>query len=463
MAASFSSLALTQMLPFLPLAQGDIDYQAERRSDPSLIADVLSRPSTTVIFVRDGLVAVPDGQAARVDFETTKMRLATVPGQYVLRAITRQAGTGADGSKVLAKGVAASEGDLAAGAGQTVGEIANRLGLIPIFLGSYGVGSERPQSVVALDVSVFADRAEGLKNGEGNPQAATANATAMAGDAEPQAGDAESQAGDAEPQAVNTKAEADDAGSPAVGVKAAAGDARSEASSTNPEADSQLIKRAGRNQILERALQRFDWVSLMGFAPHASAREAGEATTAASLSNWHRSQKHCPRCGCPVVPAMSGWAQRCTNEQCKAHRSPLFARIEPAVIVSIVDGHDRLLLQHNKAWKDPSHYSVCAGFVEAGESLEHAARREAAEETGLALGEVRYLGSQPWPFPGSLMVAFKARALGTDVKVDGCETLDARFLTRDEFTEALAQGTMAAPGKATVARYMIEEWYGREL
>ncbi|WEV65543.1 NAD(+) diphosphatase [Bifidobacterium sp. ESL0764] len=391
MAASFSSLALTQVLPFLPLAQGDIDYQTERRSDPDLIADVLAQPSTTVIFVRDGLVAVPDGQAARVDFETAKMRLAGVPGQYILRALTGQPGEGADDAKAQAKGVAASEGDPGIGEniGDTIDETANRLGIIPVFLGSYGAGSEHPQSVVALDVSVFASRIS----------------------------------------------EPDDGG--------------------NPQAE--------RNQVLQRALQRFDWVSLIGFAPHASARQAGEATTAVALSNWHTSQKYCPRCGSQVVPAMAGWAQRCVNEGCKAHLSPLFARIEPAVIVSIVDGQGRLLLQHNRAWKDPSHYSVCAGFVEAGENLEHAVKREVAEETGLALGEVKYLGSQPWPFPGSLMVAFKARALGTQVSVDGGETLDARFLSRDEFREALIVGRIAAPGKATVARYMIEEWYGQEL
>ncbi|WEV75652.1 NAD(+) diphosphatase [Bifidobacterium sp. ESL0800] len=391
MAASFSSLALTQVLPFLPLAQGDIDYQTERRSDPDLIADVLSQPSTSVIFVRDGLVAVPDGQAARVDFETAKMRLAGVPGQYILRALTGQPGEGADDAKAQAKGVAASEGDPGIGEniGDTIDETANRLGIIPVFLGSYGAGSEHPQSVVALDVSVFASRISEPGDG-GNPQ-------------------------------------------------------------------------AERNQVLQRALQRFDWVSLIGFAPHASARQAGEATTAVALSNWRASQKYCPRCGSRVVPAMAGWAQRCVNEGCKAHRSPLFARIEPAVIVSIVDGKGRLLLQHNRAWKDPSHYSVCAGFVEAGENLEHAVKREVAEETGLALGEVKYLGSQPWPFPGSLMVAFKARALGTQVSVDGGETLDARFLSRDEFREALIVGRIAAPGKATVARYMIEEWYGQEL
>ncbi|WEV59344.1 NAD(+) diphosphatase [Bifidobacterium sp. ESL0728] len=354
MVASFSSLALTQVLPFLPLAQGDIDYQSECRNDPNLFDEVLAQPKTTVVFVRDGLVAVPDGQAARVDYETAKIRLAGVPGEYVLRELGNQLGDTAE------------------------------TGIIPMFLGSYGVGSEHPQAVVALDVSGFAKIA--------------------------------------------------DAGSA-----------------------------SAQSRVLERALQRFDWVSLLGFAPHASAREAGQATTAVALSNWHNNQKYCPRCGCAVRPTLAGWAQQCSNENCKAHHSPLFPRIEPAVITSIVDGQDRLLLQHNKAWKNPSFYSVCAGFVEAGENLEHAVKREASEETGLELGEVKYLGSQPWPFPASLMMAFKARALGTDVKVDGHETLDARFFTRDEFAEALTSGWVAQPGKATVARYMIEEWYGQEL
>ena len=134
-----------------------------------------------------------------------------------------------------------------------------------------------------------------------------------------------------------------------------------------------------------------------------------------------------------------------------------------AVITAIVDGHDRLLLQHNAAWKDSRLYSVSAGFVEAGENLEHACRREAMEETGIKLGEVRYLGSQPWPFPASLMMAFKAHAITTDVHVDGEETMTARWVTRDEYTAELIAGRMAAPGRATIARYMIEEWLGREL
>ena len=166
-------------------------------------------------------------------------------------------------------------------------------------------------------------------------------------------------------------------------------------------------------------------MDLRGFVPHASAREAGQATTAVALSLWHATQRHCPTCGAPVQTAMAGWAQRCTNPQ--DGQRLLFPRVEPAVIVAVVDSQDRLLLQHNRAWNDPTLYSVSAGFVEAGENLEHACRRETKEEVGIDLGEVRYLGSQPWPFPASLMVAFKAYALNTDIRTDGQETVDARW------------------------------------
>ena len=218
---------------------------------------------------------------------------------------------------------------------------------------------------------------------------------------------------------------------------------------------------APKPTLLQQAVTRFDWVDLRGFAPHANAREAGQATSAITLSIWHSRQRFCPTCGAAVRPALAGWAQRCTNAA--DGNRVLFPRVEPAVITAIVDGHDRLLLQHNAAWKDSRLYSVSAGFVEAGENLEHACRREAMEETGIKLGEVRYLGSQPWPFPASLMMAFKAHAVTTDVRVDGEETMTARWVTRDEYTAELIAGRMAAPGRATIARYMIEEWLGREL
>jgi NAD+ diphosphatase len=162
-----------------------------------------------------------------------------------------------------------------------------------------------------------------------------------------------------------------------------------------------------------------------------------------------------------VQPVLGGWAQRCQNEA-DGNRT-LFPRIEPAVITAIVDVHDRLLVQHNKAWADSRLFSVSAGFVEAGENLEHACRREAKEEVGVDVGEVRYLGSQPWPFPASVMMAFKGRANSTDIHVDNVETEEARWVTREEYAGELAAGRIQAPGKATIARYMIEEWYGHEL
>lgn len=345
---SFSPLALTQSLPFLPMARGDLDYQTERRADPSVINTALADSKTTVILVRDGLLAVPDGQAERVDYESAKIRLATLPSEYVAKALS------ASSSEVL-----------------------------PIFLGVSG-GSEL-HDVVAVDVSALDE---------------------------------------------TTKTNASSSAAPT---------------------------------LFSRAMERFDWVSLHGFAPHASTREVGWAVTATALSLWRCAQRHCPLCGSPVRSTLAGWAQICSNTSCEHASKPLFPRIEPAVIVSIVDRADRLLLQHNRAWRDPALYSVCAGFVEAGENLEHACRRESLEETGLELGEVKYLGSQPWPFPASLMVAFKGQALGTDVKVDGSETLEARFFTRAEFTQALATGEIVAPAADTIARYMIEEWYGQEL
>ena len=358
---AFSPLALTQTLPFLPLAQGDIDYQTERRGEPDLIATALSEPSTKVILTRAGHVAVPRGQGELADYDNVKMRLATLPGAYVAAELTA------------------------------------RPQAVPMFLGVYG-GVNREQ-VVAIDITRIGDVPDSVGQG------------------------------------------ADDAFDETV-------DGASPASQAKPG-------------LLEAAAHRFDWVDLRGFAPHASAREAGQATTAVALSVWHTRQRHCPTCGAPTRTALGGWAQQCTSDA--DGRRTLFPRVEPAVITAVVDGRDRLLLQHNAAWKDPNLFSVSAGFVEAGENLEHACHRETLEEVGIRLGDVRYLGSQPWPFPASLMVAFKAQALDVDIHVDGSETVSAQWMTRDEYTAALIAGRMVAPGKATIARYMIEEWLGREL
>lgn len=363
----FSALSLTLPLPFLPLAQGDIDYEVDRRSDPRLLDQVLADPGTQVMLVRSGRLAVPRGQGALAVTESRRMRLATLPGRYVLDELRRHPEA------------------------------------IAIYLGAY-VADEPVTHAVALDVTAVG----------GVP-----DMTSVVPDSAHEG--------------------ADDAFDDAV----------------VHSVPSRPVS------LLQRTVEGLDWVDLRDFAPHASARQAGQATTGAALSLWHSRQRRCPICGAPVTPALSGWAQRCTNRD--DGERVLFPRVEPAVITSIVDHRDRLLLQHNAAWKDDRLYSVSAGFVEAGENLEHACRREAGEETGVRIGRVRYLGSQPWPFPASLMMAFKAEAESTDIRVDGEETVNARWMTRDEYTAELLAGRMIAPGRATIARYMVEEWYGHDL
>ncbi|BDR53440.1 phosphohydrolase [Bombiscardovia nodaiensis] len=212
-------------------------------------------------------------------------------------------------------------------------------------------------------------------------------------------------------------------------------------------------------QFVQAAANRFDWLDLAVLAARCSARDAGLATSAVALSAWQGSQDYCPSCGAPVRADGNGWTQYCSEE---GRARTLFPRIEPAVITAIVDSQDRLLLVHNASWPT-DRYAMCAGFVEAGESLEHAVSRETMEELGIPLGQMRYIGSQPWPFPASLMMAFKAQALSTQIRVDGQEVSDARWMTRDEYSQAIDLGQMSAPRKASVAHSMIEQWLGREL
>src|SRR5205085_1294541 len=121
--------------------------------------------------------------------------------------------------------------------------------------------------------------------------------------------------------------------------------------------------------------------------------EAGLFTAAVALSLWHSRHEYCARCGAPTLPDSTGWTRQCPR--CGTEHYP---RVDPAVIMAVVDGQDRILLGHQASWPD-RRFSTLAGFVEPGESLEAAVRREVAEEAGVAIGDVSYLGSQPWPFP----------------------------------------------------------------
>ena len=185
--------------------------------------------------------------------------------------------------------------------------------------------------------------------------------------------------------------------------------------------------------------------------------DVGLAVEAVGLDGWHRTHPCCPRCGTPTVPAAAGHERRCTADGSSHH-----PRSDPAVIMAVVDPDDRLLLARQVTWPD-RRYSLLAGFVEPGESLEAAVARETAEEAGVVVDHVRYLGSQPWPFPASLMVGFAARARSTDITVDGVEIAEALWVSGPELQAALADGTIVLPPPLSIARQIIEWWAGGAL
>ncbi|WP_187291298.1 NAD(+) diphosphatase [Cellulomonas flavigena] len=200
---------------------------------------------------------------------------------------------------------------------------------------------------------------------------------------------------------------------------------------------------------------REGWGTLRAVGASLDAHDAGLATAAVALDAWHDRHPRCPRCGAPTRVAQAGWSRVCDVDG-----SEHYPRTDPAVIMAVVDAHDRILLGHAAAWA-PRRFSTLAGFVEAGESAEQAVRREVLEETGVEVDEVEYVGSQPWPFPASLMLGFRARATTTHVQVDGVEMADARWFTRDELTAAVAAGEVLLPGGASIARALVEQWWGR--
>ncbi len=187
-------------------------------------------------------------------------------------------------------------------------------------------------------------------------------------------------------------------------------------------------------------------------------RDAGLLTHAVALANWHASHTHCPRCGTETVPMPAGHARRCP-----ADGSEHFPRIDPAVIMLVTDDRDRCLLARNRRWP-ARRVSILAGFVEPGESAEHAVAREVREETGIVVSGVRYLGSQPWPMPQSLMLGFRARAgEGQRISVDDDEIAEARWFSRAELSSAMAAGEILLPPPVSIAHHIIESWYGEPL
>jgi NAD+ diphosphatase len=199
------------------------------------------------------------------------------------------------------------------------------------------------------------------------------------------------------------------------------------------------------------------WANLRELGTTLTSEDVGLAVEAVALEAWHRTHPRCPRCGAVTLPAAAGHERRCPADGSVHH-----PRSDPAVIMIITDDEGRLLLARQATWPH-GRYSLLAGFVEPGESLEAAVVRETREESGLEVDEVRYLGSQPWPFPASLMLGFWGHSATTTITVDGIEIADALWVSPAELRSALSQGTIRLPPALSIARQMIEWWVGEPL
>lgn len=187
-----------------------------------------------------------------------------------------------------------------------------------------------------------------------------------------------------------------------------------------------------------------------------SARDAGIYAQALAMANWHLSHNFCSRCGGKTVSEKAGWTRRCL-----ADGKEIYPRTDPAVIVSVIDDQDRILLGSQGVWEE-NRWSVLAGYVEAGESLNATVEREMFEEAGVRVTDIEYLGSQGWPYPYSLMMGFTARVRGDQSHTpDGIEIAKLRWFSREEIRHE--KDSMLFPGPLTIARAMIEHWYGEPL
>jgi NAD+ diphosphatase len=200
-------------------------------------------------------------------------------------------------------------------------------------------------------------------------------------------------------------------------------------------------------------------IDVRALAPTLATGEAAILAEARSVLDWHARHRFCAQCGSATAIASAGWTRRCP--QCRASHYP---RTDPVVIMLAIRG-ERALLGRNRR-RPGARFSCLAGFVEPGETLEDAVRREVREESGVQCGRVRYLAGQPWPFPSSLMLGFLTEALTEEIMVDPKELAEARWFSRDELREMFgraAAGTEDAtqasvPAPIAIAHHIIRRW-----
>ena len=172
-----------------------------------------------------------------------------------------------------------------------------------------------------------------------------------------------------------------------------------------------------------------------------------------ALSNWHKTHPHCARCGAQTSVAMGGAVRTCDTD-----KSEHYPRTDCAVIVLVRDSADRILLGRQGIWPE-GRFSCFAGFLEPGETFEQCVQREVFEESGLAVREINYLGSQPWPFPASIMISFEAITdFPEAARPDGEEIVEIKWLSRTELNTQVGDGSLSMPPAMSVSRKMIDRW-----
>lgn len=206
-----------------------------------------------------------------------------------------------------------------------------------------------------------------------------------------------------------------------------------------------------RGAVAHAAFPEAQWLDLRTAAVELERDDAGLFAYARGLANWQDATRHCPYCGAPLVLVDGGHRASCTG--CgRLH----FPRTDAAIIV-IVEHGDACLLGRQSAWR-PRQYSTLAGFVEPGESLADAVRREVREETGVEVTDCDFHSSQPWPFPSSLMLGFTATATGRDIRLADGELEDARWFTARDIAEGLREGSLRVSTPLSISWRLIEHW-----
>jgi NAD+ diphosphatase len=200
-----------------------------------------------------------------------------------------------------------------------------------------------------------------------------------------------------------------------------------------------------------------DYLTLRELSGSLGPLELEIAMHAIALANWHEVHPHCARCGAPTHVALGGAVRICDKDESQHH-----PRTDAAIIVLIKDQDDRILLGHQPVWPE-GRFSTFAGFLEPGETFEQCVSRESFEEAGVTLREINYLGSQPWPFPASIMIAFEAITDNPEqARPDGEEITEVKWFSREELKSATENGSLLLPPRVSVARRMIEGWLGEK-